>query len=50
VQYYDLREDPEGTLRNWARFAMDVAPLAKLGVLIIFLKMPKYSSRRFIKD
>jgi len=32
VQYYDLREDPEGTLRNWARFAMDVAPLANPGI------------------
>jgi len=32
VQYYDLREDTEGTLRNWARFAMDVAPLANPGI------------------
>jgi hypothetical protein len=32
VQYYDLREDPEGTLRNWARFGMDVAPLANPGM------------------
>jgi predicted small secreted protein len=32
VQYYDLREDPEGTLMNWARFAMDVAPLANPGI------------------